>query len=897
MPDPVSTPLPTIAYTDDKYLTGANQLHDPREAWPQSPFLELFTKRHDHDSHFVAYQCRPLEAHPRLNKPILPQVRAEGGDILLTCLVLDYDNPGHAAWQPGELDEFLGKLEDAAVGPPGGIGWPIADQWTLLYTTRGGARIVYVLTEPVPVDKGEAIHKGLVAEMRERGILVDPTCSDWTRLFRLPYVTRDRSPSWLGTDSTEVFQHLDRRLDLPVATSGPTPLIRPLDPTRTTTYGEILPVDEDKPTPDQATALLRGYSSATGRICDTDFVHLAKKKLKGRECWACVFEHGDIGAVGERGTRIMTYTGQAIAMLSMHQSVTPAHIYALFLESVQQLEPAADVADWTDELWTHVTRAWSREKAKMEAEVDDRVKKSTATADIMSGCLRGFQSWCDKARAYGEDLAGGMPFLKRHLLVSVGEACYVMGDDGRYDSQGVTSKQVIAKIRSSPQLSPLITTTQEGEKGREMDRTSQQLLNEYATVVKEVHAVPGLRGAHIDNIDAPHAVLKIPCYSLNEKLTPRFDTEVDEWLHKLRQGDEQSYRDLCRWIGFALAFTDGPICALSLKGAAGAGKKMLVQGLAECLTVPALASAKDLTTDYAYGLLKSPFLVVDEGWPVSKSGQSIADSFRSLVGGGRISVNTKYNAPVELTAPVRVIMTANNMDIVKGLSHKRELSPEDRQAIAVRLLHMDCGDEATCQASAWLRERGGLAFTGKEGRRWIHSDGGIDGDYVVARHFLYLHANRYRYGKVGGRFLVEGNSDPALLYALRTEGGSTPVIIETLLRMLEIKPMKFDGLAVVDGKLYVVPAEVLEFYRRNMLQTHRQTISMNAVQNALRGVVVRDGVEKKALPTREYMGQKDWKELDRDILLQVAQTDGWPCGYLESLTSPTKPLDTTTVIR
>src|ERR1035437_8999646 len=164
MPDPALTPLPVVAYTDDKYVLGCNHPHDFREAWPQLPLLEVFTKQHETDAHFVAYQCRPLEPFPRLNKPILPLVRGEGGDILLTMLVLDYDNPGHAPWGPGELDDFLGKLEDAAIGPPGGPGWPVADQWTLLYTTRGGARIVYVLAVPVPVDEGEAIHKGLVAE-------------------------------------------------------------------------------------------------------------------------------------------------------------------------------------------------------------------------------------------------------------------------------------------------------------------------------------------------------------------------------------------------------------------------------------------------------------------------------------------------------------------------------------------------------------------------------------------------------------------------------------------------------------------------------------------------------------------------------------------------------------
>jgi hypothetical protein len=89
------------------------------------------------------------------------------------------------AWWTGERPKF-DRLGDAYPG-------------TIVYRTRGGARIVGTLPEPIII-RTEADGKRWATAYqrhglhlaREFGIVVDFACSDWTRLFRLPHATRDR---------------------------------------------------------------------------------------------------------------------------------------------------------------------------------------------------------------------------------------------------------------------------------------------------------------------------------------------------------------------------------------------------------------------------------------------------------------------------------------------------------------------------------------------------------------------------------------------------------------------------------------------------------------------------------------------------------------------------------
>lgn len=853
-------PLPVVAFTHDKFSRGAKNISDEDlDALFQMPFQQAFQTHHEHDSHFVTYTVPGQEEFPRLTKMILPRMRVLGSDVVVTMVVVDYDNPGHAPWPPGGVDEFLGKLLDVAAT------WPLAMAWTLFYATRGGARLVYVLDKPISVEQAEAVHSGIVREFSRHGIPMDEGVFDWTRLFRLPYVVRDKVPSWESNPT--YIEQIDNRVrlqDLPTAAVG-----------KANEYAKVEEFDEPKPSPDYARSLLWA-TSPDGKTTQTDFHTQAKRRLRNRECYPCIFDNQPLAAEGARDSTIHRHVGQAVGLLYYLEGARPEHIYALLLGAVEQLEPDNTVRDWTDVLWSAVGRNWAKEEAKAKVEQAKEAAAAERAADAMGSILEGMQAWCPSPVLRSDKKEEAYRYIERHMIASAGKAYYIMSQDGTFDPAPVEQAGLIAAIRARG-MDSIIRTTTVTDNGVS-DRPTQHIINQYATIVQEVWSAPAAgtaRGGYIDHMDTANASLRIASYSRNPDIVPTYDADVDAWLKALFG---PGYSAAVKWISWALAFEEGSICALSIKGPPGAGKKMLAQGLAECLTMPKLATADDLIGDYSYGLLQSPFLLVNEGWPKAGGGRHPADQFRALVSGDPLVVKRKFLAPTNVINPVRVLFTANNLDVIKLLSHKRELSPEDREALAVRLLHFN----VTRESVEWLADHGGLRLTAMPGRRWIRSDGGEESNYIVAKHFLWLHQTRHQRGAVGQRFLVEGNANQEVLFELRTQAGSSPLVIEAILRMLELNH-QMDGLAVVHNRLYVLASEVLNFYRKNMRDSGHGVITTDQISNVFRGLSVRESVEAFCLETRDYMGQRRWCELDTNILLDVARKDGWKCTRLEEI--------------
>jgi putative DNA primase/helicase len=121
----------------------------------------------------------------RLKKAAIPKLT---GGVPITAFLVDVDGPDHAAddaWFRGERT----KIEALFASHPGGF----------CYRTRGGYRLCYELSGHVIRDDDDGhrwrlyYHRCLLHLARDFGIVADPACSDWTRLFRLPHATRDKS--------------------------------------------------------------------------------------------------------------------------------------------------------------------------------------------------------------------------------------------------------------------------------------------------------------------------------------------------------------------------------------------------------------------------------------------------------------------------------------------------------------------------------------------------------------------------------------------------------------------------------------------------------------------------------------------------------------------------------
>lgn len=148
--------------------------HEGAPAGVVLPAGDALTREWPTDAHFVAYS-----AERRLSGRAI-----EHGPVRVGALVLDVDGPDH-----GRTPEWDAALLEKAGGLPGA---PFG------YFTRGGARFLWRLAQPfvvADVDDAEAWARFYLLAAVEvaavTGIVADPACSDWTRLYRLPHATRD----------------------------------------------------------------------------------------------------------------------------------------------------------------------------------------------------------------------------------------------------------------------------------------------------------------------------------------------------------------------------------------------------------------------------------------------------------------------------------------------------------------------------------------------------------------------------------------------------------------------------------------------------------------------------------------------------------------------------------
>ncbi len=193
---------------------------------PGAPPVEIFEsiqsaaeKRYETDAHALLYgPSEPATRFVRCNKPSLTSLRENGVDLVLLRIFIEWDTgkaETHVPWTPELWRSFEAKLEAAEKDPTLG---PILAQCAVWYTTRKGCRWWFELEQPITVDYGEPIIRGLVSLFRAAGLDVDnsPTVQTWTQPFRLPYVMRagsDGKPEPTGSEWPGVFEaHYERRL-------------------------------------------------------------------------------------------------------------------------------------------------------------------------------------------------------------------------------------------------------------------------------------------------------------------------------------------------------------------------------------------------------------------------------------------------------------------------------------------------------------------------------------------------------------------------------------------------------------------------------------------------------------------------------------------------------------
>ena len=781
------------------------------------------------DLFFTCYTINGLEdiGWPRLRKEALSSVTDMCGEPQMHYFAFDWDCPDHSPW----TDELLAQFFETF--------YAMADEqltcWKWVYTSRHGARIVYQLKEPVPVVDGEKYIATMLLRFREAGLVMDEKCKDWTRLFRAPKVVRDG----LSTEGEEFFfiEEQESLLDVSAMPRSSTLAVPSLKSFDIGKHGRL--------TDEEVFDILHNEKGNQSK-----FFKDAKKYLKGNPCFDALFStEVQIAEPGERNDTVMKSLGMTIPTLIRKVSyATPEHAYALYHGPLTALPPTRDWCDW---LWNAICTIWPVEIDKYNKEQETKAEKASKALSVKETMREGMKEWSEHPHLRDEDKS--MEYVERHIFANYKSFFYEMNENGFYNPWAVQAKQLIPRIRDT-HLDNVVDTVELSNTGKLVDVSDKVIQNRYSTPVARIEPVVQLESdGYIEGMGGRMPVLKVCMYRRNPDLEGEYNASVDEWLVNLFG---EYYEVGCRWIANALAFEEGPICALSMACAPGAGKQMFVQGLAECLEHPEHATGVVLSSKSQGALMRTPFLYINEQWPASING-SIMENLKKYTDGSALHIEEKFEPITEIHNPVRVIMTANDQELLQGVLDKN-LSADNREALGQRIFHMELGDAA----KEWLDAKGGRSFTAADGNRWVK--GQKKSDFIVAKHFLWLYENRDKAHR-GSRFLVEGNlgrgSTIMNHHILRKE--DTSKVASSILNVVESKASK-------NGKDYFFSDD------------YKLYLTISNVMNGLEMMDIKMSFSKVAAVIREVSGkqepdlfhEKEWYEVDCNMLLDHARQVG-----------------------
>jgi hypothetical protein len=702
----------------------------------------------DTDAMALCYLVPGEETFPRLNTGALPTLQAAGQEPLVSWVFLDVDNEGHQPW-PDLGTAAIALLQAIEATGMGG------------YTTRAGFRLVAPLHPPLPAS---VANSWLQQYGDSLPLDVDPASYEWTRLMRLPRSKRD-----------------GQVLDSIVSLDG----LTPIDPY---SYGFTLE-EQSCEAQDFGDAPLEPVT-----LTWEDWRHATDMP------WA---SKGQPVPAGPDGSSYR-YAKTCLARIAGRGNITDPHTLASYLwastlatgNSSLSLASLWDLACWVADRQSasppdpnHGTDGalppgepessdWAILRGALKGKLSPyygRLRDGTALTtrpgayrDKLLDVLRTVVMATDKpADYYYRVFKLAATAQKAPLLPELWERCQALVQE-RTESLETDDRHLVQAFVMEHPLT--ITSPDAGTRLYQLDTTTtpfcyrpssmdliehdlhrftlpnlpfqvdytglavRVILRDFGGRAENMVYVSGQDGCHFD---AENSTLAIGCHQ-RRQVKPVYHKNVAEWL-KLLGGDDPE--GLLDWL--ACVTENGPMCSLYIQGPPACGKSLLGSGIASLWGTAPLDYNRTLNSDYNGELTTSPVLFADEGVKVDRRNQaSAALQFRNVVSGTNHKVNAKFQAPVNLTGSLRVLICSNDEN---GLPFKESLGADGIEAIVQRVLYI----KADPAAVDYLRGLGGR--DGLEG--WVNLD---NSPGKVAEHITWLAHNRQVEAPEGGRFRVVG---------------------------------------------------------------------------------------------------------------------------------------------
>lgn len=317
--------------------------------------------------------------------------------------------------------------------------------------------------------------------------------------------------------------------------------------------------------------------------------------------------------------------------------------------------------------------------------------------------------------------------LSRRWVIQHGNAYFFLQGDGYYSKPANGPFEGRTKAKQTLKRAPVILD--EPSQNGVRKRTIGDIVEDYGWVADNLLVDLTAHGSYYDASEKTiHEATCPPRW-----IEPEYNPEIAEWF-RLLAGEEHHERFL-DWLAVCPNL-ERPIAGLYIKGVKGAGKSLLCNGLARFWTKGAYTGLSAVFANFNERVAACPLVVADEQMPSARRGEDPTAILRQYIGNSEHELNRKYRATTAMHGALRVVLTANNAELLRGNIN----GPEDQEAMTERWVII----EATTAASNYLAALGGVDYIDQ---RWRAQDG-------IAKHVMHLACTRTV--KPGGRFAVAG---------------------------------------------------------------------------------------------------------------------------------------------
>lgn len=423
-----------------------------------------------------------------------------------------------------------------------------------------------------------------------------------------------------------------------------------------------------------------------GKVTATDLKRLAdelsKKKAANAKQISEAIEFGlqgkPIALVGERDSTLFI---MAKEIANAFPECDPQQVSTLFTKSINEMQRDSNGNNTSDWFVDKLVRA------KESVEVKNKEKQEAIEEQLKGRIKRAFggdnpRDWPYTHEELSKFAADGNCTLEQfnNLWILQHKKDYRIFCNGKYWGPfDATSALSFAYPNLAPAITAGVRTEREGPKGNLIPKSIVELVQEYGTTVNKAKASLTVQKSYYD--DEQKTFVEATCpLRVTEGV---YDPLVAEYLRLLGGSSWE------RLLDFVSAVTDTsrPCAALYLHSPPGYGKNTLVSGLARLWTTNGPTALAHALTQFNSSIADCPLVFADETMPASFRKNGNSGEWREFIQSETRLINTKFGQIIPLEGCIRLIMMANNKDMLGSLE---ELSRYDIEAIIERICFIEC---------------------------------------------------------------------------------------------------------------------------------------------------------------------------------------------------------------